>query len=60
MSYPWCYIHRHPILVLTILWDYRQRRKGARPDKWHPFDVKLFNQIFHSSKAGTGGSLWKT
>ena len=42
LPYPQRYFLRNPILTTIVLWDYRQRRLGLRPDRWHPADLELF------------------
>jgi hypothetical protein len=57
VGYPQRYILRYPILVITILHDYRLRRKGIRPDAWHPADAKLMAILLKRSLAkGLEGS----
>jgi len=46
LKYPWCYLHKHPILAVIIAWNYRQRRLRKLPDKWHWADIKLMDKVY--------------
>ena len=46
LKYPWCYLHRHPILVFMVAWNYRQRKAGILPDEWFWADIRLMDKVF--------------
>ena len=44
MKYPWNYLHKHPILVILIAWNYKLRSWGYLPDEWYWADTKLLKK----------------
>lgn len=58
LSYPWCYLHRHPILVISTAFNYWQRKRGMKPDEWHPADYELMVKVAKKADNSRDDQEW--